>query len=291
MKRLVCREFWLSATEWFKWFVCFFAMFAALTAQAQPEESVRAEKQMALDNAYAENDYMQKRPLASALELGFRHIEADTFLIDDRLLIGGSILDMQSKGTLEELYLAPLAKLVESQSELVTNGKTPIRLVIDIKSDAEQTYRVIRSLLERHKSMLTKVVDGQVEPGAVSIIISGNCPREMIEDENPRYVAIDGRISDLDSDSPIHLIPMISARWGSHFRWSGKLEITKTEELRLKSIIGRAHAGNRLIRFWSTPDVDAVWTTLRGKNVDLLGTENYTKLNDFLIPRASPFTP
>lgn len=262
---------------------------------AQNDEIVEAERVVVseifapIPNAYAENDYAQKRPLLDALELGFRHIEADTFLIDDRLLIGNSVLDMQSKGTLEGLYLAPIEELIRKRSDLVASGTTPLRLVVDIKSDAESTYRALRLLLEKYASILTKVVDGQLTSGSISVIVSGNYPRETIMAERLRYVAMDGRISDLDSDAPTHLIPMISARWGSHFRWQGRSEMTKLEDIRLNILVERAHVRKRMIRFWSTPDVDIVWTTLRKANVDLLGAERYALLSSFLVPRKSPF--
>lgn len=258
---------------------------------AQNEENVSAEKVAPLVNAYAENDYTQKRPLMNAIELGYRYIEADTFLVDEVLMIGYSVLDMQSKGSLETLYFAPLKKLVDEGSDFIKGSDSPLHLVIDIKSEPLLSYRALRILLGKYASMLTKVVDGQVHPGAITVVVSGNCARESIAAENPRYAAIDGRITDIDSDIPTHLIPMISARWGSHFRWLGNSEFTKTEQLRLKAIVDRAHAKNRVIRFWSTPDVDLVWTTLRLSEVDLLGAEQYSKLSEFLVPRKSPFDP
>ncbi len=258
---------------------------------AQGEEVVAAEKIDPVLNAYAENDYYQKRPLMDALELGFRMIEADTFLADDQLLVGHSVLDLQTKGSLESLYFAPIEKLVSDRSELASAPNKPLWLIIDVKSDADLTYRALRKLLSKYSAMLTKVVDGNVERGAVTVIISGNTARTLIEKENPRYVAIDGRFPDLDSESPTHLIPMVSARWGSHFRWLGKSEFTKYEESRLKSIVDQAHAQKRLIRFWSTPDVKAVWTKLRTAEVDLIGAGRYALLTEFLVPRKSPFAP
>ncbi len=82
---------------------------------------------------------------------------------------------------------------------------------------------------------------------------------------------------------------MISARWGSHFQWSGRHDITPHERQRLESIIARAHARNRLIRFWSTPDVERVWNVMRELQVDLIGAEDMTGLAEFLVPRKSPF--
>lgn len=271
--------------------VCLVISIAPSLGHAQIEETVLAEKFTPRVFAYAENDYAQKQPLVNALELGFRYIEADTFLIDDRLMIGNSVLDMQSKGSLESLYLAPIAKLVEEKSQWIVGDTSPITLVIDVKSDAEPTYQAIRKLLNQYSAMLTKVVDGELRLNAVTVIIAGNCARERIAADNPRFAAIDGRISDLDSDSPVHLIPIISARWGSHFRWQGKTMITTAERMRLQSFVDRAHSKKRLVRFWSTPDVDVVWTALRTAGVDLIGAERFSDIAEFVTPRKSPFEP
>jgi hypothetical protein len=264
-------------------------LFAASVVQGQDEEVIVAEKFIPRVFAYAENDFVHKRPLAGSLELGFRYIEADTFLVDNRLMIGSSVLDMQSKGSLESLYFEPIAKLVQDRSDWIPRDGSPLTLVIDVKSEAESSYRALRVLLNRYKSILTQVVDGELQPNAVTVIVTGNCAREQIAVENPRFVAIDGRLSDLESNSPTHLIPIISARWGSHFRWQGKTSITPSERNRLQSMVERAHSKNRLIRFWSTPDVDLVWTTLQVAGVDLIGAENFEGLVEFVTPRKSPF--
>lgn len=265
--------------------------FAGSTLLGQDEETITAEKFIPRVSVYAENDFVHKQPLFGSLELGFRYIEADTFLIDNRLMVGSSVLDMQSKGSLESLYLEPIAKLVQDRSDLILREGSPFHLVIDVKSEAVSTYRAIRTLLTRYKSILTKVVDGELQPNAVTVIITGNCAREQIASENPRFVAIDGRISDLDSNSPTHLIPIISARWGSHFRWQGKTEMTPTERNRLQALVERAHSKNKLIRFWSTPDIDVVWTALRVAGVDFIGAEDFERLVEFVVPRKSPFEP
>jgi hypothetical protein len=265
-------------------------MFSSI-AWGQEEETITAEKFTPRVFTYAENDFVHKRPLIGSLELGFRYIEADAFLVDNRLMIGSSVLDMQSKGSLESLYLEPIAKLVQDRSELILREGSPFTLIIDVKSEADSTYRAIRILLNRYKSILTKVVDGEVQPNAVTVIIAGNVARELIAVENPRFVGIDGRVSDLESNAPPHLIPIISARWGSHFRWQGKTLFTPTERDRLQSMVERAHSKNRLIRFWSTPDVEVVWTALQTAGVDLIGAEDFENLVEFAIPRKSPFEP
>ncbi len=77
------------------WLSCF-----AAWAKGQSRETKDSLPENRNVRPYSENDYMRSRPLMDALTAGFRYIEADTFLVDNRLMIGGSVLDMQSKGTL-----------------------------------------------------------------------------------------------------------------------------------------------------------------------------------------------
>ena len=43
-----------------------------------------------------------------------------------------------------------------------------------------------------------------------------------------RYAGIDGRLTDLDSNAPADLMPWISDRWDTHFRWNGARIVGRT---------------------------------------------------------------
>ena len=45
-----------------------------------------------LEHAHAHNDYQHARPLFSALERGFRSVEADVHLVDGQLLVGHLVM-------------------------------------------------------------------------------------------------------------------------------------------------------------------------------------------------------
>ena len=94
-----------------------------------------------LPNAYAHNDYFHKRPLFDALDNGFTYVEADIFLRGDKLVVAHFFPTRKSK-TLEELYFIPLVKYFQEH-----NNTTPITVMIDIKTSADKTYRVLELLL------------------------------------------------------------------------------------------------------------------------------------------------
>jgi len=107
----------------------------------------------------------------------------------------------------------------------------------------------------------------------------------MIEADNPRYAGIDGRLSDLDSDKPSQLMPLISDRWTSHFQYRGKGKMTEAERKKLREIVRQAHAAGRRVRFWATPESEELWKELVDARVDHINTDRLEKLHDFLIPQ------
>ncbi|MAB59716.1 MAG: hypothetical protein CMO46_04125, partial [Verrucomicrobiales bacterium] len=95
-------------------------------------------------------------------------------------------------------------------------------------------------------------------------------------------VGIDGRISDLGNKLPVNLMPLISDRWGSHFKWKGEGAFSVEEKKKLKKLVERAHSENRRIRFWATPDKKSVWKELQLSGVDLINTDNLKGFSDFI---------
>src|SRR5207253_1919432 len=120
---------------------------------------------------------------------------------------------------------------------------------------------------------------------AITVVVSGNCAREAIKAQKIRYAAIDGRPRDLESAAPAHLIPWISDRWASQFRWEGKGPMPMAEEAKLREFVKTAHRHGRLVRFWGTPEDVAFWKVLRAAGVDLINTDKLAELRRFLLEK------
>jgi glycerophosphoryl diester phosphodiesterase len=116
-------------------------------------------------------------------------------------------------------------------------------------------------------------------------VISGNRPFKSISDDATRRVGIDGRLSDLDSSMPAHLMPLISDRWGAHFQWNGVGTFPADQREKLHEIVRRAHAAGRRVRFWATPETPAMWSELVEAGVDHVNTDQLDQLRDFLLTR------
>lgn len=258
------------------WLLLIVPLMLCSAGYAQPAPLLRA---------HAHNDYEHERPLLDALDHGFTSIEADIHLVEGALLVAHDLEDVQPERTLEALYLAPLRERVRAQgSRVYANGPSVI-LLIDIKSEAEATYRVLRRLLRQYADMLTVFTPEARDEGAVTAIISGNRPRALMEAETIRYAAYDGRLDDLTADAPAPatFIPLISSNWAAIARWYGQGELPAEAQRRLKTTVAQAHAQGRMLRFWATGDNPAVWQVLYDAGVDWLNADDLALLREFLL--------
>jgi glycerophosphoryl diester phosphodiesterase len=235
-----------------------------------------------LPKAHSHNDYEHERPLLDALDQGFCSVEADIHLVDGKLLVGHDPEDVRPGRTLEELYLAPLAERVRQNDGRVFRGGPRFNLLIDLKTEADPTYAVLRGTLAKYADMLTRVQDGKLVPGAVTVVVSGNRPFRALAADDPRYCGLDGRLSDLDALPALELMPWISDNYSQHFTWTGEGPQPAAEKAKLREIVQKAHAAGRKLRLWATPDTPALWQAMNEADVDLINTDNLEGLAKFL---------
>jgi glycerophosphoryl diester phosphodiesterase len=236
-----------------------------------------------LANAHSHNDYWRQRPLFDALDRGFTSVEADVFLVDGHLLVGHDREGLQAGKSLESLYLDALLRRARENGGRIYQSSPRFFLLIDIKSDARVTYRRLNEALSTYVAMLTSVERGKIHERAVTVVVSGNrLPFEEAAAADPRYAGLDGRISDLDSDHPAHVMPMISDNWTNQFSWRGAGPMPVAEKAKLQAIVQRAHGAGRVVRFWATPESEDAWRELRSAGVDLINTDELDRLAAFL---------
>ena len=245
--------------------------------QAMAADAVRP-----LPRAHAHNDYEHGRPLLDALEQGFGSVEADVHLVKGELLVAHDAEDVQAGRTLAKLYLEPLRERAAKNGGRVYPGGPSIVLLIDLKTEAEATYRQLKEELKRYEEILTRFTTEGIATNAVTVILSGNRPRATLLAEENRLAAFDGRLSDLGQPWPVSFMPLVSDNWRSHFQWRGEGEFSEAERQKLRAIVERVHAEKRMIRFWATPDAQKAWEALRAAGVDLLNTDDLAGLASFL---------
>ncbi|TDU83236.1 glycerophosphoryl diester phosphodiesterase [Kribbella voronezhensis] len=241
----------------------------------------------ALPTAHAHNDYEHRRPLLDALDRGFNSVEADVWLVDGELRVAHELTDAVPGRNLENLYLEPLAQRVRANGGQVYRHGRDFQLLIDIKSDGPTTYAAVDKALQKYRGISTIYANGRVHRGAVTSVISGNRPLDILQAQKIRYAGYDGRLSDLNSGLPASVMPLVSDNWSKNFTWRGIGEFPAAERAKLQDIVTTAHHAGYKVRFWETPDVrgaarDAVWTELTAAGVDNLNTDDLHGLEDFL---------
>ena len=252
-----------------------------------------------LNQAHAHNDYEHARPLWDAVDHGFMSVEADVYVspialpgLADTLYVAHDPQDIDPDRTLASLYLDPLYGLYQAQGVIQPNQTQAFQLLIDFKTEAESTWAALEAELEPYADMLTRYDNGQVTPGAVTVVISGNRPVDTLAAAPRRLAFIDGRLADLDNAPPVDLYSLISDNWTSHFSWTGEGEMPAEESEALDSLMARATALGYRIRFWATPDEPgeartALWTRLADAGVHHLNTDDLAGLEAFLRARES----
>ena len=236
-----------------------------------------------LPAAHAHNDYEHDRPLLDALDQGFCNVEADVFLVGSELLVGHDKPQLRPERTLEALYLAPLQARANANDGQIFRDGPRLTLYIDFKTDGPATYAALARLLNRYKSIVSGMEKGVWTPRAVDVVISGNRPIEIIEQDAARLAAIDGRLPDLHGTASAELIPVISDNWRNHFTWLGQGPMPPPQQAELRRLATEAKAQQRRLRFWATPDDPRVWRELRAAGVDLIGTDDLRALHTFLL--------
>lgn len=227
---------------------------------------------------HGHNDYLQPRPLQTALELGLGSVEADVFLVDGELRVGHERWQLRPGRTLAALYLEPLAAFARAHGGRLRSDGSPFVLLVDIKADGAAVWPVLHAELARaaaEPGLLTRYAGDRCESGAVLVLLSGARPFAEVAAAAERWCALDGRPADLARVPlpPPSLVPWISEAWTRVSTWRGYGEFEADERQRIGELVAAVHAAGRELRFWGAPDRPEAWALLCELGVDRLGTD------------------
>jgi len=241
-------------------------------------------------NGFAHNDYCHKRPLFDALENGFTNIEADVFLLNGKLIVAHIFPYFKGRRTLERLYLEPLSEKVSRHNGCVFSGHTsPVTLMIDIKTDAEKTYKALKPLLDKYRHMLSSYENGVVTYRAVTIVLSGHKPYAAIESEQSRLAFIDEDLKKIPCcASNNNVFAMASCKYSDLVNWNGNGAIPVKERDKLCTFVAMAHKMGARVRLWASPEKEAVWQELLSCGVDLINTDELAALKRYFDHKLLP---
>ena len=212
---------------------------------------------------------------------GFVSVEADVHLQNGNLLVSHNRATDQSP-MLEQFYLLVLDSLLTANKGQVYPGfGDPFYLMIDIKTNGEDTYAAIRKIFEKYPSLLCVSKDCPVK-----IFLSGERPVNTIIKEGYSGLGIDGRPEDLGKGYSTELMPVVSDTYRNWSKWNGESKLTETDLQRVKDLASRVHAEGKKLRLWAIPDNEGAWDALLKAGVDIINTDHLEKLNAFLTRKG-----
>jgi hypothetical protein len=244
-----------------------------------------------LTNGFAHNDYLHKRPLLDALDNGFMNIEADIFLKGNKLVVAHIFPFFKRKKTLEALYFRPLSERIANNNGNVYIGYSkPIILMIDIKTDADNTYRMLIPLLEKYKSILTGIENGKIVYRSVTVVLSGHKPYNLIENSQNRLAFIDEDLRRVNRDTfYTNVFTLASCKYSKLVSWDGNGLFPEMQRTKLCTFIATAHRRGEKVRLWASPDRKTVWDELLKCGVDLINTDKLVMLRDYDVSRLTAY--
>jgi alkaline phosphatase len=218
---------------------------------------------------HSHNDYEQKHPLIEAFTNNFRSIEVDIWLSKGELKVSHNPWNF--KGTLEEMYLAPLQRLVDS-GKLKADAENPLLLWIDIKDIRTKIIVKLARILEKYP-MVGK---------EVTIILTGSkrLKRRFVEDYPHINVERDEGSLD-DSYKASTPCTWLTLKWSKYFEWNGEGEMSAVEKEKLKNLVESIHASGHKLRFHASPANESYWKLMTEMKVDLIDTDNIQLLEQF----------
>ncbi|MBK5280374.1 MAG: hypothetical protein JJE09_16065 [Bacteroidia bacterium] len=228
-------------------------------------------------HAHSHNDYENAQPLFNALQNGFISVEADVHLHEGKLLVAHDSPKANNK-YLKELYLSPLDSIVKANSGRIYIGsETTFYLMVDIKTDADATYKLIQEAISSYPTLLCNPKDCPVK-----IFLSGNRPIDTILKEGYSGIGVDGRPEDIGMGYSIEFMPIISDQYKTWSAWNGQSPPSQKDLQRIKELATRVHAEGKKLRLWAIPDNEVAWAALLDAGVDLINTDRLAELNHFL---------
>ncbi len=230
-------------------------------------------KNYTVANAHAHNDYEHTLPFYTAYRAGFGSIEADIFPVNGVLLVAHSRKEINAQRTLKSLYLDPLLK------ELQSNSNRKLKLLIDIKENYKESLKLLMQELEPLKKYLLTYSD---KNKPVTILISGERPVPGEYKNYPAYIFLDDDLKLLHSPEQWKRVGLVSLSFERYSSWKGENLISEQDKNLLIHTIDSVHHAGKQIRFWAAPDNEASWKLQMKLDVDLVGTDNIEQFSKFL---------
>jgi len=230
-------------------------------------------------NAHSHNDYENDIPFRLAYDNHFGSIEADIWAVKGDLYVAHSEREILPGRTLDSLYIQPIVRIFRQNSGRAwADNPSTFQILIDLKSSVAQTLQLLVEKLGQYPD----VFNPRKNKNAIRIVITGNRPDPTEFKNYPGFLFFDGNLTRRYDKKQLNRIALYSENFKTYSSWNGKGEIPDEDRIRLTNAIDSAHALNRKIRFWNSPDNPDAWKTFIEMGIDFLNTDHIVELAEFL---------
>ena len=247
-----------------------FLLFPCMHVFAQPAVYTTA-------NAHSHNDYQQAAPFFSAYNLQYGSIEVDVYLSlsDNELYVAHTIKDVAQNRTFENLYLSPLADIIQKNAgNVYADTSRKLILMLDVKTEAVTSINKLIDLLMKYPAV-TKCP-------SLTILVTGSKPHPTTYSSYPSFLWFDGLLSVNYSKEALSRIALLGENFINYSKWNGHEEMLANDWEKLKKAVDKGHASGKKIRLWNTPDFIEGWQKLIELGVDFINTDSIKALAEFL---------
>lgn len=229
---------------------------------------------------HSHNDYRQQIPFYQAYAQQVYSIEVDVYADEEseKLLVAHDPEELPTAFTVEELYIEPILSLYHRNAGRAwKNSENKLQLMIELKTPEKPTLDRLVSMLNKYP----EVFDPAINPYAVRILITGNCPHPSDFQKYPSYIRFDGRVDTNYTPEQLERVGMVSDSFRKYSVWNGKGAIVAPEKEQLTAAIAKVHALGKPIRFWGAPDGITAWNTFHKMGIDIINTDKPEACFDF----------
>jgi hypothetical protein len=246
---------------------------------------------------HSHNDYWRPVPFYSALAVGAVSVEADVWLVNDKLYIGHERNALTTNRTFDSLYIQPILSVLRAQNlnSSFINSRTAngvfdtasgqtLYLWVDVKTDGPTTFPAVVKALQplRDAGYLTRFDGSAVIPGPVTVIGTGNTPLNQVQGVAPRDYFWDAPIPTLNTtfaNITKEVSPIASTDFAVVFGDVRNRTFSDFQLATLRSQVAVANAKGIGLRYWDQPGWpvgtrNAIWRVLWDEGVSLLNVDD-----------------
>ena len=237
---------------------------AAFTAAILASATLCAQAPMLI---HSHNDYDRNVPFYQAYSQGVASVEADVYYNGGKMLVAHNWEDVKEDGSLESLYLEPIAKFFRANGgHPYKDASKPLQLLVDIKEDCEPSLSTIIGIIE------DRYLDVFGTKG-VTLVITGNRPAPSDFYKYPEWVMFDGKIELDYTTDELARVALISECFTDYAHWNGKGSLVIDQEVVVRDVIKKAHDMGKTIRFWGGPETTTAYYTFYNFGIDWFNTD------------------